>query len=186
MSNNGNNNFIFLNRDNQWPGFELDGLEIRDDGALQLYTVPLFEGTLPEGLENLSAPEAPAGIAVGPDKTVYVTIPSQNALFRFNSCCNSLEQIIPFCSDAEPLTQFKSPRGLLYHPLRKALFVADSDNHRILVFDIKTFQLADIWGQPNSESVEPGSEPGQFNMPWTLDSDYQGNVYIVDYENSVY
>jgi phage tail-like protein len=183
MSNNGNNNFIFLNRDNQWPDFKLNGLEIRDDGALQLYTVPLFEGTLPEELENLNAPEAPAGIAVGPDKTAYVTIPSENALFRFNSCSSSLEQIISFCSDAEQSLQFKNPRGLLYHPLRKALFVADSDNHRILVFDIQTFQLADIWGQANNDALEPGSEPGRFTMPWTLDSDYLGNVYVVDYGN---
>jgi phage tail-like protein len=73
-------------------------------------------------------------------------------------------------------TQFDAPRGLLYHPLRDALMVADSGNHRIQLFDPASYQLLEIWGQE-------GTEPGSFQQPWSLATDAKGNVYVVDYGN---
>ncbi len=73
---------------------------------------------------------------------------------------------------------------MLFHPARQALFVADSGNHRIQIFDAHTFQLVDIWGQPGQPAnAEPGSEPGLFNTPWSIANDSQGFVYVVDYGN---
>lgn len=49
-----NNNFLYLNRDNRWPDFAWDGLELRQGGALQLFSLPLFEGELPKEIATLS------------------------------------------------------------------------------------------------------------------------------------
>src|SRR5207248_10040899 len=77
-----------------------------------------------------------------------------------------------------------TPRGLLFHKQRHALFVADSTNHRIQIFDPETWQLTGIWGQPDYAAVpEPSSEPGRFHTPWSLSSDADGNVYVVDIGN---
>jgi phage tail-like protein len=70
-------------------------------------------------------------------------------------------------------TQFDRPRGLLYHSLRGALFVADSGNGRIQIFDPETAQLLDVWGMG-------GPNAGGLIQPWTLDADGTGDVYVVD------
>lgn len=73
-------------------------------------------------------------------------------------------------------TQFNGPRGLLFHPIRNLLMVADSGNHRIQFFDPASYQLMDSWGQE-------GREPGEFHQPWSLAADTLGNVYVVDRGN---
>src|SRR5205085_249936 len=80
--------------------------------------------------------------------------------------------------------QLNRPRGLLIPGHHHALFVADSLNHRIAIFDLKTFQLLELWGQDHlSDKPRPGAEPGQFNEPWALAADVEGNVYVVDSGN---
>ena len=58
------NNFFFLNQEGRWPGFQWNGLERRDGGVLELASVPLFSGSLPEPVKTASAPDGPAGLAV--------------------------------------------------------------------------------------------------------------------------
>src|SRR2546430_11487451 len=64
-------NFRYLNREGRWLDFSWSGLEFLTDGALQLATLPMFEGTPPAGVENLPAPAAPAGMAGGPDRNLF-------------------------------------------------------------------------------------------------------------------
>ena len=78
---------------------------------------------------------------------------------------------------------FNGPRGLLIPSTRASLFVSDSGNNRIQVFDLASFQLVDLWGQPTPMATQPGSQPGQFDTPWTLAADSAGNIYVVDYGN---
>lgn len=73
-------------------------------------------------------------------------------------------------------TQFDGPRGMLYHCIRNTLLVADSGNNRIQLFDSKSYQLRDLWGQE-------GGQPGNFRQPWSLAGDSLGNIYVVDYGN---
>src|ERR1035438_1905351 len=68
-------------------------------------------------------------------------------------------------------TQFQAPRGLLISQHRRALFVADSGNHRIQIFDPATCQLLDTWGD------------GTLATPWSLAADAEGSVYVADYGN---
>jgi phage tail-like protein len=176
MDGNGRASFIYLNRDNGWPLFHWSGLELGNDGTLRLDSVPILQGDLPPELAALPSPTEPAGTAVGPDGTVYFSDPAHHRLLKIDACDGTQLPIPCVGGEGERPTQFRGPRGLLFHPLRRALFVADSGNGRIQIFEPDTFQLLDIWGQP-------GVEPGRLDRPWSMARDTEGDVYVVDYGN---
>ena len=176
--------FLHLNRDNLWPDFQREGLELRPDGALQLFSVPLLQDELPSEMETLEAPLGPAGIAVDLDGTVYYSDPENHGLLKIDGCDSKQGPVPCIGGENGKPTQLNTPRGLLIPPHRRALFVADSTNHRIQIFDIGSLQLVDIWGQRDPAGPpQPSNETGRFDTPWTLAADAAGNVYVVDYGN---
>jgi phage tail-like protein len=183
MSEISKNNFVFLNHDGRWPGFKCSGLEIREDGALQLSSVPLFSGTLPAAIQSAPTPDGPAGLAIDVTGTLYFSDPDGNCVQRILSCDSSVCAATCMGRTGSVPTTFHAPRGLLIPRTRPSLFVADTENNRIQVFDLDSFQLVEIWGQTNANASQAGSQPGQFNTPWTLAADSSGNVYVVDYGN---
>jgi phage tail-like protein len=175
MNGNEGANFTYLNRDNRWLDFQWWGLELTPEGNLALASLPLFDGTLPAGLDQLPIPSAPAGIAVGPDRTIYFTNPDKNRVLSVNACDAALTPVACLGGAGDEPTRLQTPRGLLFHCKRNALFVADSGNNRIQIFEPLTFQwskdhplgLLDIWWH--------------LDTPWTLAADEEGNVYVVEY-----
>jgi len=67
--------------------------------------------------------------------------------------------------------QFATPRNLAVGP-DGLIYVADSGNHRIQVFD-KNGKFLLKWGSP-------GAGPGQFNEPWGIAVAKNGTVYVAD------
>ena len=67
--------------------------------------------------------------------------------------------------------QFNFPRNLAVAPDGR-LYVADTGNHRIQVFDPQG-NFVRQWGGP-------GEAPGHFNEPWGIAVDKEGNVYVAD------
>jgi phage tail-like protein len=184
VEGNNKTNFSYLNRDGEWPDFHRSGLELLDDGSLQLYSVPLLEGELPAALEDAEAPSGPSGIAVAQDGTIFYTDPDNDRIFRIDGCDASIQVVRCIGSRLEPVG-LNTPRGLLIPKYRPALFVADSNNNRLQIFDLSSLQLVDIWGQFDpANGTQPGTEPGRFDTPWSLDGDADGNVYVVDYGNN--
>jgi phage tail-like protein len=182
--NGDRNNFLYLNRDSHWPGFQWEGLELRSDGALQLFSVPLLIGALPAELAALQTPDGPAGIAVAVDGTIYFSDPAGHRLFKIDACDAMLAPLPCLGGAGSGPVQLGMPRGLWLLPHRRALIVADSANHRLQLFDPDSLQLLDIWGQADVAGVpQPGTEPGRFHTPWALTGDTAGNVYVVDYGN---
>ncbi len=176
--------FVHLNRDSRWPDFHWDGLELRPDGALQLLSVPRLEGELPKELGSLGAPDGPGGIAVDLDGTIYFSDPSGHRSWRIDGCDGKLAPAPCIGGKNGQPFRFNTPRGLLIPKHRHALFVVDSGNHRIQVFDLESLQLMEIWGQAGyAANPQPGSEPGLFDTPWTMAADAAGNIYVVDYGN---
>ena len=174
--------YLNLNREGSWRGFDWEGLERRNDGALQLASVPLWEGGPLRDLENLPAPHAPAGIAIDPEGTVYYSDPAGDRVWRIDGCTGKRQRVPCVGGSGEAPGLFHEPRGLLIPRGRRALFVADSGSHRIQVFDPETGQLLAIWGQPGATPA-PDAAPGRFSSPWTLAGDAAGNVYVLDYGN---
>jgi phage tail-like protein len=189
-------NYLYLNGDPPWSDFQFNGLEIALNGDLQLRSVPLLEGELPEEFARLELQfetadqnrtghqsEAPAGIAVDREGTVYFSDPENNRIWRTEACSGRTAPAPCIDQGARP-GKLYTPRGLLIPRRRHALFVVDSANHRIAIFDLNSFQLLELWGQEQLASgPQPGNAPGQFNDPWTLTDDLQGNVYVVEHGN---
>ena len=174
--------YLNLNRYGTWTGFSRSGLDLRADGTLELASVPLWEGGPLPNLVETPVPQAPAGIAVDPDGTVYYSDPSGNRVWRIDGCTGDRRPVPCLGGPGESAGLFHGPRGLLVPPRRRALFVVDSGNHRIQIFDPGSGQLLAIWGQTGA-SPSPGEAPGRFSSPWTLAGDAAGNVYVLDYGN---
>lgn len=179
MGDSSPNNYFFLNREGRWPHFSRSGLDLLPDGTLQLAGVPSLAGPLSDAVRNAAAPAGPTGVTVDCTGNVFFTEPETNRLMRIGGCDASVAPISCVRGGEDGLPgQLHSPRGLLIPPNRRVLFVADSGNHRLQIFDLDNFQLLEIWG-----GTAPSSQPGQFDSPWTLAADAAGNVYVVDYGN---
>ena len=182
MRETDSNNYFYLNRQGRWPDFKWHGLELGDDGALRLSTVPLLTGALPESVKTAPVPDGPAGLAADSVGAIYFSDPNLDRVSRVDGCDGSSASVACIGGSGTQFTTFSSPRGLSVSQRRNAIFVADSDNHRIQVFDLQTMHLVEVLGQSN-RSPEPGSRHGELNQPWTLTLDSRGNVFVIDYGN---
>ncbi|TAH54187.1 MAG: TIGR03663 family protein [Chloroflexota bacterium] len=70
-----------------------------------------------------------------------------------------------------PNVPFNAPKNMAVAP-DGSLFVADTNNHRILKFDAAR-NFVQEWG-------EQGNGPGQFNEPWGIAIAQDGTVYVAD------
>src|SRR5262249_59871512 len=132
-------NFLYLNADNRWPAFQWDGLELRPDGALQLFSLPRVDGVwkaergennelvaafVPETAVRLIGPSLPAGIVTDWDGTIYVSDPTANRVLRIFEG-ESIETVV-FADSLH------SPRGLWIEEGKRRLLVADRRNPPIV------------------------------------------------------
>jgi phage tail-like protein len=182
----GETGFLYLNRNGRWQDFELHGLRVAEsDGTLTLATVPRSLGEMSAAAQEGGQPsDGLGGIAIGPDGNVYFSTTARNRISKIDPCDRAVAPVPCISGDGHHPTRFIRPRGLMFHSKREALFVADSGNHCIQIFAIDSFQLIDIWGQPDLLAVpQPGSEDGLFNDPRSLAVDRAGNVYVLDYGN---
>ncbi len=69
------------------------------------------------------------------------------------------------------------PTDVVADESARRCYVADNDNHRILVYDLKTFKLVDVFGQPGTGNRE-------FRYPFLLAQDKEKYLYIVDVINT--
>src|SRR5438445_4697924 len=136
-------NFRNLNREARWLDFSWVGLDLRSDGALQLATLPLLQGTPPAGLEKLHPPKAPAkapaGVAVDWDGSVYFTDPDGDKILRISGCDGQVAQV-PCMGRSGDTTGLETHLGLLIPTHRRVLLVVDSGNHRVSIFDLDSWQ----------------------------------------------
>ena len=176
-------NFLYLNVDNQWPEFDWDGLEVGPDGSLGLVSLPLLEVELPqpEGGLPLPAVPGPAGMAVDEYGTIYCSDPDTGQIFRQMEPGN-LHEVHLLANGQTAL--FTTPRGVWVSAATGRLWVADSGNHRIQIFELDSLQLIAMLGSPaTGKPLQPSSEAGYFNVPTGLTGDAAGNIYVVDTGN---
>uniref|UniRef100_A0A1X7U5J2 RING-type domain-containing protein n=1 Tax=Amphimedon queenslandica TaxID=400682 RepID=A0A1X7U5J2_AMPQE len=106
----------------------------------------------------------PRGVAVDRDK---VLVTSSNKITVYSE-----EGRLIRSSKGKRNIELAFPSGLGVHPLNGLVYVTDSDNHRILVLSsnleyVKKFGTAD-------------SKRGTTSLPWDLDFDREGLVYVAD------
>ena len=71
--------------------------------------------------------------------------------------------------------QFNTPVGITVHPTTGQIFIADTYNHRIQVFD-KDLIYSHSFGKKGSSSE-------QFEYPWDVTFDNEGYLYVADHCN---
>ena len=111
----------------------------------------------------------PRGIAIDDMDNIYVT--SQNKLQKFTS---SGELIKCVGHRGRKEGEFMRPRGVTLY--NSKVYVCDSDNHRIQVFNLDLNFIESIGSY--------GGERGEFNEPYDMKFDRDGYVYIADYGNA--
>lgn len=110
---------------------------------------------------------SPVGVAVGADGVVYVTDSELGMVARLDRKGNSIGPI-----GKGHLTR---PTGIAYDATTRRIYVIDTGDHQIKVFDIDG-GLLDAWG-------ERGDGPGEFNFP-TYVSISGEKLYVADTMNA--
>jgi uncharacterized protein (TIGR03663 family) len=149
-----------------------------DDGQFTL--IQLSTGT--PATSNEQNDGGPSGIAVDEDGNIYVADTWGYRIEKFDANGNFLlkwgEGMNSRNDPAQALQNpkgFYGPRGLFYDRNRKELYVADTGNRRIVVFDKN--------GVPLRQFGTSGSAPGQFDEPTSVAVSDDGKVYVTDLHN---
>src|SRR5262249_34409985 len=131
----------------------------------------------------------PHGIWIGPDDSVYLTDDNGHAVRKFTIEGKLLLTLEPCGRPSDTGVRdmdyrtircgagpFNLPTNLATSP-RGELYVTDGyGNARVHKFS-PDGKLLRSWG-------EPGTGPGQFNLPHGIGIDSQGRVFVADRENS--
>jgi hypothetical protein len=133
----------YLNLELAWPGFQLDRLEIGSAGELRLARLPHFapgESSSPGDDRSLGGP---AGLGVDSCGHLYVADPRAHRIIRIDACDGSAAPLRCIAGPGSAPGSLDTPRGVLVGR-RDVLFVADSGNQRIQLFDLATGQLRGV------------------------------------------
>ena len=131
--------------------FDVGGRRVRTFGS---------RGGRPEQMEY------PRGIAVDDTDNIYVS-----KLQKFTSS-GELIKCIGWRGSKEG--EFDDPLGVTIHS--NQVYVCDTDNHRIQVFDLDLNFIGSIGSR--------GSGRGEFDRPFDVAFDSTGNMYVVEYSNN--
>lgn len=138
-------------------------------------------GTLGAEPGQFAAPEA---VAVDADGRVFVAdtnnsrvqVFDQNGvfLFEFGSSCELSSG--NGCETEEGFGQFNLPEGIAVDNQSERVFVVDSSNDRVQVFDLA--------GEFLFAFGESGAESAQFALPIGVEVDEEGRIYVADLLNN--
>ena len=109
----------------------------------------------------------PRGIAIDDAENIYVT--SKNMLQKFSSS----GELIAHVGQKGKNKDFNDPHGVTIY--KDEVYVCDSDNHRIQVFDLDL--------KPTKSIGSRGTKEGKFNAPRDVKFDSSGNMYVAEFKN---
>ncbi len=109
----------------------------------------------------------PIGISAAPQGDIYVSDAEHATIARLHSDGTPVSLI--------GMNILKRPTGIAYDPLAQQLYVADTQDHNIKVFD-NTGKLMQVIGHR-------GERPGEFNFPTHL-AYRDGRLYVSDKMNA--
>ncbi len=140
----------------------------------KLYTFDAMWGSQGQGNDQLNDPE---GIAIAPDGNMVIADTANCRVLVWDTNGKPL-RTIGTCgvrADWRNPPQFDHPSGV-FADASGQIYVADSNNQRIVVLDKK--------GLVNLTWGSQGQANGQFNLPRSLSKDHYGNFWVLDTGNS--
>ncbi len=141
----------------------------------KLYTFDALWDSKTGNKEQLNDPE---DIDIDPSGKMVISDSGNNRVVVWDTDGKPLMSIGSFGprADWRNPPQFNHPTGVFVHPASKKIYVADTQNNRIVVLDESGMVLS-TWGKQ-------GSANGQFNLPRAIAQDRFGNLWILDSGNS--
>ncbi len=116
---------------------------------------------------------SPLGIDIAPSGKVYIADSGNHRVQIFNPAGQFQAEIkLP-----DNNGRAGDPTDVAVDESANRCYVVDNDNHRILVYDLITFKLIDIFGQPGTGNRE-------FRYPFLVARDKEKDLYIVDVINT--
>jgi predicted CXXCH cytochrome family protein len=116
----------------------------------------------------------PLGIAAGPEGDIYVADSGNHRLQVFTAEGKWVEAIplAPTASGAPP-----DPTDVVVDPIRQRLYIADNENHCIVIYDLAGRRFEPVWGGP-------GQGQRQFRFPFLMDLSAEGYLFVVESINT--
>ncbi len=115
----------------------------------------------------------PLGIDIAPSGKAYIADSGNHRVQIFNPAGQFEAEIKLPDNKGRPA----DPTDVAVDESAKRCYVVDNDNHRILVYDLITFKLIEIFGQPGTGNRE-------FRYPFLIAQDKEKDLYIVDVINT--
>jgi DNA-binding beta-propeller fold protein YncE len=126
---------------------------------------------------------APHGIAIAPDGTLFVADTNNNRIEHFSATgqfLNSWGSFSDITVGDAPLGTFNQPWAVTVSPDGKFVYVADTWNHRIQKFTFSGTPVK-MWGNPLYDPTT--TDPFGIWGPRGIAVDAQGRVYVADTGN---
>jgi phage tail-like protein len=188
----------YLNHDNRWPRVRTFGLEVeRGSGALTLRRLAGPPRRL-AGVPGVAAARpAAAGVAAGPDGSIYLSDPEGDRVLILEPGAGRARPLREECGPGPAADEgrFAGPFGLAVQRCRNRLLVCDRGNRRIQVLEGGTGRVVDVWelaprlrqparapGRP-ALAPAPAPAPGRAVYdavePEQVACDARGDAYVV-------
>ena len=114
------------------------------------------------------------GLAVDDDDRVFVSDVKLHRVLVLNA---KREQVASVGMD-----ELVNPGGLAIDKENRLLYVVDTGNDTVAVFDADSFKKLRNIGKPSQKHT--GTDPGQFSLPTNVAVDSEGDVYVTDTFNN--
>jgi DNA-binding beta-propeller fold protein YncE len=180
-----------------------DRLLICDIGNQRIRRVDLSTGLIdtyagtgvaqptPDGAPLAGTPlNGPRTFAFAPDGSLYLALREGNAIYRIDPRASTLHHVAGtgksgYAGDGGPASaaELGGPKGLAYDAARRALFIADTENHAIRCIDLATGVITTVLGT-GQRGDGPENDPLQCKLarPHGLFVDSGGVLYVADSE----
>ncbi len=116
----------------------------------------------------------PLGIGIDDNDRIYIADSGNRRVQIFKANGDYLSQ---FSTETGKGLKPSDPTDVAVNSTLNICYVADNDNHCVMVFDSNTGKLLKTTGQM-------GLEKKEFRFPFLLDTDTEGNIYIVEVINT--
>src|SRR4051812_2452510 len=142
--------YRYLGLEHGWPRFELSGLQVGDDGELSLARLPSLSDAIATPIPPVPGLDGPLGIGSDACGNLYIADPAHHVITRVDACDGSSSTFGCMKGRGTAPGQLDAPRGVIVGP-RETLYVADSGNHRVQIFDLATGQLRGMLGSDSGD-----------------------------------